>query len=152
MVPRIVVAVDGSTHAERALDIAISWARCSGAQLTLLSVVPFHAVPFGGPQMTPPISDVEIEAHQKMLERLRDYAVKAGITNTTTELRQGLVVDELLDYLVHDPPSLLVVGSRGLSTAKRIILGSVSESLVHQAPCPVLVDRPHDPMRPRPPL
>jgi nucleotide-binding universal stress UspA family protein len=146
---RIVVAVDGSVHAERALDTAIAWARCSGAQLVLVSVVPFHAVPFGGPQMTPPISDFEIDAHREMLKKLQDHAVKSGITNTVTELRQGLVIDELMDFISQDPPSLLVVGSRGLSAAKRVILGSVSESLVHHAPCPVLVDKPHESKRPR---
>jgi nucleotide-binding universal stress UspA family protein len=143
MAQRIVVAVDGSVHAERALDTAIAWARCSGAQLVLVSVVPFHAVPFGGPQVVPPINEVEVEAHRKMLERLAEHAMKSGIPNTVTELLQGMVIDELLEFISQDPPSLLVVGSRGLSAAKRIILGSVSESLVHSAPCPVLVDKPH---------
>jgi len=143
MVQRIVVAVDGSVHAERALETAIAWAKCSGAQLVLISVVPFHAVPFGGPQVTPPINEAEVEAHRSMLARLQELARKEGIANPVTELRQGLVIDELMDYISHDPPDLLVVGSRGLSAAKRLILGSVSESLVHQAPCPVLVDKPH---------
>jgi nucleotide-binding universal stress UspA family protein len=142
MAQRIVVAVDGSVHAERALETAIAWARCSGAQLILISVVPFHAVPFGGPQVTPPINEVEVDAHRTMLARLREHAIQEGILNPISELRQGLVIDELMEYITQDPPDLLVVGSRGLSAAKRLILGSVSESLVHQAPCPVLVDKP----------
>jgi nucleotide-binding universal stress UspA family protein len=146
MVRRVVVAVDGSEHAEQAFGTAVEWAKCSGAQLVLLSVVPFHAVPFGGPQMTPPISDVEIDAHRQLLANLKARANKSGLANVTTELRQGLVVDELLDYIVNDPPDLLVVGSRGLSAAKRLLLGSVSEFLVHHAPCPVLVDKPRGPL------
>ena len=142
MARRVVVAVDGSEHADQAFETALQWAKCAGAQLVLLSVVPFHAVPFGGPQMTPPISDVEIEAYRQLLDRLKSRALKGGLANVTTELRQGLVVDELLDYIVNDPTDLLVVGSRGLSAAKRIILGSVSEFLVHHVPCPVLVDKP----------
>jgi nucleotide-binding universal stress UspA family protein len=144
MARRIVVAVDGSAHAERALETAIEWAKCSGAQLVLLSVVPFHAVPFGGPQLTPPINEADIEAHKAMLERLKAHVLKSGLSKVATELRQGMVVDEIMDYLLENPPDLLVVGSRGLSAAKRIILGSVSESLVHHAPCPVLVDKPRD--------
>lgn len=147
MARRVVVAVDGSANAERAFGTAVDWARCSGAQLVLLSVVPFHAVPFGGPQMTPPISEAEIDAHRAMLERLKGLATAAGLSNVVTELRQGLVVDELLEYVAHNPPDLLVVGSRGLSAAKRVILGSVSESLVHHAPCPVLVDKPRETKR-----
>jgi len=77
-----------------------------------------------------------------MLSRLEGAAKEHGIRDVTTELRQGLVVDELMDFLQKDPPDLLVVGSRGLSASKRLFLGSVSESLVHHAPCPVLVGKP----------
>ncbi|HXQ48156.1 MAG TPA: universal stress protein, partial [Thermoplasmata archaeon] len=53
----------------------------------------------------------------------------------------GVIVDELLALLEQHPIDLLVIGSRGLSTARRLLLGSVSTAMVTHAPCPVLVVR-----------
>ncbi|MCI4348833.1 MAG: universal stress protein [Thermoplasmata archaeon] len=142
----ITVAVDGSPHADRAFAHALGLAKAFGASLTIISVVPFHPAAFGAPQLAPQMvaddDDEEVRACRTMLEKLQARALGEGIGSVVTELREGLVVDELLDYLAHHRPELLVVGSRGLSATKRLFLGSVSESLVHHAPCPVLVDRP----------
>jgi nucleotide-binding universal stress UspA family protein len=50
-------------------------------------------------------------------------------------------VDEILAFLYQHPTDLLVLGSRGLSAARRLLLGSVSTAMVTHAPCPVLVVR-----------
>ena len=142
---RISVAVDGSPASERALDLAIEVAAGLKASLSVISVVPFHPVMYPGPYpgpVPPSVTEGEAKGYRDLLERCRSKAVSAGLSEVRTELRQGLIVDELLDLLRKDPPDLLVCGSRGLSATKRILLGSISEALVHHAPCPVLVDRP----------
>jgi nucleotide-binding universal stress UspA family protein len=142
---RITVAVDGSPGAERALDLALALARGMHAKLSIVAVVPFHPSMYPAPYtglVPPAVSEAEVEGYRSMLERFRAKALAAEIDEVKTELRQGIVVDEILDQLRGDRPDLLVVGSRGLSATKRLLLGSVSEALVHHAPCPVLVDRP----------
>jgi nucleotide-binding universal stress UspA family protein len=144
-VQRITVAVDGSPGSERALDLAVSLAQSTHAKLSIVSVVPFHPpmYPSPYPGLVPPeMSEGELESYRAMLDRARTKAAGAGLEEVRTELRQGIVVDELLDILRKEPPDLLVVGSRGLSASKRLLLGSISEALVHHAHCPVLVDRP----------
>ncbi len=69
-------------------------------------------------------------------------ATKAGVASVTGVTYEGVVADEILSHLERHPTDLLVVGSRGLSMAKRILLGSVSTAVVTHAPCPVLVVRP----------
>lgn len=110
-------------------------------------MVPFHPSMFPGPYpgvLPPAVSDAEVEGYRSMLERLRSKALAGEIDEVKTELRQGIVIEEILDQVRGERPDLLVVGSRGLSATKRLLLGSISEALVHHAPCPVLVDRPAD--------
>ncbi|MCI4360112.1 MAG: universal stress protein, partial [Thermoplasmata archaeon] len=52
---------------------------------------------------------------------------------------EGEVTDALVGYLEHHPQDLVVVGSRGLSRGRRLLLGSVSTELVQRLPAPVLV-------------
>lgn len=142
MYERIVVTVDGSAHGERAFESALEMARIGEGQLVLLSVVPFHLLYAGSPIPTPPITPAAVEAHRALLAGLQDRAKAAGVPRVTTELREGIVVDEILSYLEESPPDLVVVGSRGLSATQRLFLGSVSEAVVHLARCPVLVVKP----------
>ena len=139
---RIVVAIDGSENADRALDMAADLASRYGASLTLLAVVPPLAAPYyGGP--------IPESSSQESLERIYDDVLSSRrarvrsprIPQVETVRREGVVVEELLAYLDREKPDLLVMGSRGLSAGRRLFLGSVSDALVHHAPCPVLVVR-----------
>lgn len=139
----IAVAVDGSAHADLALDAAIDLAKRYSAPLTVIAIAPIAPVyiapsePFA-PGIVPP-------SELPRYTEIRDAAVKkakaAGVPTVSGVAREGVVVDEILDYLEKSPIDLLVVGSRGLSTAKRMFLGSVSSAVVTHAPCPVLVIR-----------
>lgn len=141
---RIAVAVDGSPHAERALDFAINLARRYDGELQVLSVAPLVPVFVSGaePWVPPEIPETEIAHYREVVDKAVARAEKDGLSRVTGVCLEGVIVDELLGHLEANPPDLLVIGSRGLSAAKRLLLGSVSDAIAHHVSCPVLIVRP----------
>jgi nucleotide-binding universal stress UspA family protein len=139
----IAVATDGSEQAGVAVDTAIDLTLRYQGQLTILAVAPIQPVyvaanePFVASNV--PVSD--LPRYQKIVEEAVQRAEKAGLSAVTGICEDGVVADELLAFLEQHPTDLFVIGSRGLSMAKRILLGSVSTAIVTHAPCPVLVVR-----------
>jgi nucleotide-binding universal stress UspA family protein len=142
--PRITVALDGSAHAGAALDVAIDLALRYGSELQVLTVAPLVPVyiPAAEPYMPAAVSETEVKRYRQFVDDAVKRAEAAGVKNVTGIADEGVVVDEILSHLESNPTSLLVVGSRGLTAAKRLLLGSVSTALVNHAPCAVLVVRP----------
>jgi nucleotide-binding universal stress UspA family protein len=132
---RILLATDGSEGADLAARAAIELSNRTASELHVVHV--WHDVP------TPHFhSFVRVrlrqgaqEVLQKQLERIE----QAGGTVAEAHLREGRTVDEILDLGEELEVGLLVVGSRGLGGVGRILLGSVSEGIVHHARRPVLV-------------
>jgi nucleotide-binding universal stress UspA family protein len=141
---RIVVAIDGSPFGAAALDCAIDLARTYGSVLLILSVAPIAPVyvPSAEPYVPTPMPDTEVGRYRAIVDAAVQLAEKEGVANVTGLCEEGVVVDEILAYLQAHPSDLLVVGSRGRSAARRLLLGSVSTAMVTHAPCPVLVVRP----------
>ncbi len=144
---RIAVAVDGSSHAEHALDMAIDLARKYGGELQILSVAPLIPIYISSTEPWVPagIPESEIAHYRKVVDQAVSKAEKAGLSRVTGVCLEGVIVDELLGHLEAHPPDLLVLGSRGLSTARRLLLGSVSDTIAHHVGCPVLIVRPPRP-------
>lgn len=140
----IVVVTDGSESAGDALTIACDLARHHSSELVVLSVAPLPGVYSspGEPFVPPTVPANPVPYYRAIVEAAVEKAQAAGVENVTGVCEEGAVIDEILHHLRQHPPDLLVVGSRGLSTAKRLLLGSVSTALVTHAPCPVLVARP----------
>jgi nucleotide-binding universal stress UspA family protein len=140
---RIAVAIDGSEIGHEALATAIDLAHEYGAALDILSVAPIGPVyaTSNAPYIPPDFPESNLAYYRGVVDAAVAEARTAGVAAVTGLVEEGVVVDEILTVLDQHPPDLLVVGSRGLSTAKRILLGSVSTALVTQAPCPVLVVR-----------
>jgi nucleotide-binding universal stress UspA family protein len=140
---RIAVAVDGSPHASLALDYAIELAHRYQSQLSILAIAaiqPVYALP-NEPFVATAMPTSDLPRYQKIVEDAVARAEKAGVTAVTGLCEDGVVVDEMLAFLEEHPTDLLVIGSRGLSAARRLLLGSVSTAMVTHAPCPVLVVR-----------
>jgi nucleotide-binding universal stress UspA family protein len=141
---RITVAIDGSANGAVALEYAIDLARHYESDLVVLSVAPIVPVYISSTEPFVPASvpPSEIDHYRRIAETAVQRAKKAGVSSVTGVSYEGVVVDEILGHLEQHPADLFVIGSRGLSRAKRILLGSVSTGVVTQAPCPVLVVRP----------
>jgi nucleotide-binding universal stress UspA family protein len=144
----IVVGVDGSAGAARALEWAVAEAGLRKASLHVVhawSVPLIDAIPepwvLGSPQVGP--SDEEVYEHfaataRKVLDEALDQAraLEPGleIIGELTEMRPAPAL-----ISAAEDAELLVVGSRGRGGFKGLLLGSVSAQCVHHAPCPVVI-------------
>jgi nucleotide-binding universal stress UspA family protein len=149
---RITVAVDGSANSDDALVVAIDLAKKYGSELTILTVAPFVPLymPSAGPYIAVTAAQGEATRYQRLIDVAVEQAKGSGVTAVTGVCREGVVVDEILSHLEAHATDLVVVGSRGLSAAKRLLMGSVSTALVAHARCPVLVVRDSLPTKPVP--
>jgi nucleotide-binding universal stress UspA family protein len=140
----IVVGVDGSETAGEALRLAAAESELHGARLRIVVVWQVPAVAFGG-GFVPTIDD---ETHDALRDRARSVADEAAATvaelapavECAAVVLNGQPAEALLGAA--EDADLIVVGSRGLGGFKRLMLGSVSDQVVHHAVCPVLVVHP----------
>jgi nucleotide-binding universal stress UspA family protein len=137
----ILVAVDGSPAAERALDEAIELARAEGARLTLISVAELPRWRFSAfPLAVPFPNEAELVRHAELVVERAEARVPEDVP-VSTVVRRGSVVKEILKRVDVGEHDLVVVGSRGLGPAGALLLGSISRGLVARSPVPVLVAR-----------
>jgi nucleotide-binding universal stress UspA family protein len=146
MFATILVGTDGSDTATTAVRYAIDLARELGARLQVVSAYePVSderprsdtiAVPQDVHWMINPHEDV-----LALLEQTRSEARTVGVENVETFARQGDAADAILDVAEEHRADLIVVGNRGMTGAKRFLLGSVPNKISHHAPCSVLIVR-----------
>jgi len=141
----IVCGVDGSPDSQAAIGVAARLAERLGARLVLAHVVEVALVSYAaiggaggiapGP-MIPALRDEQEEAGARLLKRI---AVAVGLGDAEQRVAVGLPAERLADLADDENAELIVVGSRGRGRFKAAFLGSVSNSLVGVARCPVLV-------------
>src|ERR1700704_3480901 len=141
MFARIVVGTDGSETARRAVQEATQLAKQTGASLDIVSA--FEPVPSSRlreERLQAP-SDIEhaVNPHEDvnaiLAEAERD--VTASGVDVRIFARQGEPADAILDVAEEENADLIVVGNKGMTGAKRFLLGSVPNKVSHHAPCSV---------------
>lgn len=139
---RIVVGVDGSEPAERALDWAIEEARLRGARLLVVSAWHVPAAVYGPSGFVPPVSESIDQTFEEVAAEATEDAAgrgrEAGV-DVETDVREGNPAEILVEAA--ESADLLVVGSRGRGGVAGLLLGSVSAHCAHHASCPVVVVR-----------
>lgn len=147
--PGIIVGIDGSDTAQRALEWAMREAAVRHAPLVVLTVHPEAMGAWG----LRPISYPADQAFQEQAQRAAGEAVEKAVGQLGAESRQvsvtvravsGVPAEELIN--AGRDADLLVVGSRGLGGFARLLMGSVSTQVAHHALCPVVIipaERPH---------
>ena len=138
----ILVLIDFSDCASRALDYAITLGSQVHANIALLHVVqslPTMATGSPPPWLTTHIRLLEDEL-RRHLEAYRQRAVAAGLT-AEIMLAHGVPVQETVHFATTHQIDLIVMGSHGRTGLPHVLLGSVAEKVVRLAPCPVLVVR-----------
>jgi nucleotide-binding universal stress UspA family protein len=130
---KILLAYDGFKHSENALAAVADLAGAPGTEITILSVVPpdARASKSGGHVGLRPHSHEDVaRAHAYLRER--------GI-ESTMQMENGDPASEIARVAEEGGYDLIVAGSRGRSAVGELLLGSVSQSVVRRASCPVLV-------------
>lgn len=141
---KILVPLDGSEHSRKALEASIQLAKKLNSKLTLLTVYSATNVSIPEPELSAKArqsvmtqqnvrdscEEILVEAEQKV----RSETIEVG-----SEVAEGNAVDVIVKKSKEGKFDLIVMGARGLSTLKKIFIGSVSEGVIKKAPCPVLV-------------
>ncbi len=139
---RILLATDGSPHAELAATVAIDLAESTNSRLHVVAVGRTFPAAIYEVYAETAHEDLRREAQEILDEQVRKIE-EAGGTVAIAHLRMGERRDEAIVHLAEEiDAGLIVIGSRGFGGLKRALLGNVADSVVRHAHCPVLVVRP----------
>jgi nucleotide-binding universal stress UspA family protein len=143
MFDRIVVGTDGSETAAEAVKTAVELAKLSKARLEIVSAyepIPQsrlrdegEGIPGDIAQTINPREDVQL-----VLDQAAGEAKKAKV-DVVTHPREGDPADAILDVAEENNADLVMVGNKGMTGARRFLLGSVPNKISHHAPCDVWI-------------
>ncbi len=138
MFSKILVAIDGSESAKKAFITSIYLASISKCSLDVIHVV---SCEFGGDSAASLelVEDLKTKANS-MLEEYKKYALEKDICPKFM-LEIGDPANMIIEIINSKDYDLVVLGTRGMSVFKELILGSVSIKVMHHAKCPVMVVR-----------
>ncbi|MFA4903761.1 MAG: universal stress protein [Desulfobaccales bacterium] len=121
---RILVASDGSPHSEVTWDLALAMAKQAASQLIAVAVAP---------------EEGDIIEAQALVHKLLTAANRAGMPLKGVS-PQGVAPDAgIIHQAIKNEVDLIIMGSHGRTGLKRLLMGSVTERVIGQSPCPVLV-------------
>lgn len=147
MFDKILVPLDGSEHSFKALEVAIQIAKKFDGKITLLHVYSAPVRSISVPETTtlpPPIipAITPMEAARKTGNEILakgEQRVKAENVPLEKIMIEGSTVQAIVKTAVEEKFNLIVMGARGISRIREILLGSVSDGVLRNAPCPVLI-------------
>ena len=153
MFKRIIVPVDGSQTANKALTVALQMARDSGGCLRIIHVIEGSAYTSGAVQTESFPSDMMDSirhAAGQILEEALSLSQPFGIEVDTKlfDTFDGRMADVVSDAATEWQADLIVVGTHGRRGIGRILMGSGADQILRQAPIPVLVIRAQEPVNP----
>jgi nucleotide-binding universal stress UspA family protein len=144
---KIMVGIDGSEESINAADYAIAIAKMYNAELIAINVLTSDiGYAYSSPGVeSPPLTVKEIillaqDEAKKWFDKIKEKADKRGIRfRSETIMAKRSAVSTILDYAEEQNINLIIVGTRGRSGIKKMLLGSIASELVTYAACPVLV-------------
>jgi nucleotide-binding universal stress UspA family protein len=134
---RILVAVDGSPRSEKTIQIAVDLAQRYEATVTVVHVREYERYEGDDVDMGPPIPA------DKLVQDVLDAFERGGV-EANGEIRRvssGDTPEKIVEVAKTSQADLIVMGSRGMTEWRSLLLGGVANKVVHHAACPVLLVR-----------
>jgi len=144
MYKQILVPVDGSENAIKALEKAVELAKLTGARLTILTIYRHHSMleaSFSMVRVEEPgnMDDIMRGAAKEVAEQAKARAIELGADNVRAFVKNWPVARHIITFAEEHDIDLIVIGSRGTGSFENYLLGSVSHKVTGMAKCPVLV-------------
>jgi len=144
---KMLVAIDGSETAAKALDYALNLAEKCGSEVHIVSVVSpiesiiprFTLAPLPSTLYTSFIDEIEKKLKTVLSEALEDAKKKNPKLKIFTRLLRGHPADKIVQTAKEESFDIIVIGNRGQSGIDELFLGSVSNRVADYATCPVLI-------------
>lgn len=145
MYQRVLLAVDGSSTSDAALEEGLRFATDQGARLRLIHVLDLAPINWGteGYGDVTAIQDAIRHTGEQMLARAASRAESAGVKAETALLESygqripTMIIEEALNW----PADLIMIGTHGRRGFDHLLMGSVAEGVIRTAPVPVLLIR-----------
>jgi nucleotide-binding universal stress UspA family protein len=150
MLKKILVPLDGSENASKALDLALDIANNRTEEIVLLSIVHVPNIAYVTPSLGPGETFVptaiigykeELTTNHKNIlsEAVNKVKKNKPDLKISTKLAEGQPADKIVEIAQYEHCTLIVMGHRGLGGVRRLLLGSVSKRVADEAHCPVLI-------------
>ncbi|MEM3601862.1 MAG: universal stress protein [Candidatus Bathyarchaeia archaeon] len=149
---KILVPLDGSEHSFKALNAAVEIAKKFNGDITLIHIYSVGTRSIVFPEQASFATSIPIitpAEYSRIAEVMREAGVRILAEGEERVRAEGVRVEKLLKerHVVHEIVkaageggfNLIVMGARGVSRIKEVILGSVSDGVIRNAPCPVLI-------------
>ncbi len=137
-IKKVLAPVDGSDSSKKALELAIVIAKESHARLTVLEVVeefgPLPGFYGAAPEGVDRVKWLSEQRFEKVHPMLFDENI-----DWDRKVLEGYPADKICEVAENDNYDIIVIGSKGRSAIGRFLLGSISDRVVHHAPCSVCV-------------
>jgi nucleotide-binding universal stress UspA family protein len=140
---KILLAIDGSESSRDAAHYAIELANCNSAELIAITVLHKSLSSYG---LAPAPNDTELDKEKRALKAKEwfekvTHEAESNHINFRTELvdTQLSIESAIVEYAEEEKADLIVMGTRGLSGFKRLLLGSVALGVATYSTCPVLI-------------
>lgn len=134
IIHRIFVAVDGSGTSSNAAEMAIELSEKFGADLIALHIVPPDL------RFNKEIFDLAKQNGQKIVDEVKQGASAKGLGIQTEVISDVISITKVIvEYAEKNDVNLIVLGTRGISGIKKLLLGSTSSGVVTYSHCPVMV-------------
>ena len=142
MYKRILIPLDGSELAKKALDHIEPFAKIFDAEIILFQVVPFMPI-YGSPELVTPliVDEKQKESAEKYLANLSEELRKRGFKVTTMVRTGHQVAVEVIDFAKESGADLIAMCTHGRSGITRWVLGSVAHKVLIRAETPILLIR-----------
>jgi len=134
---RILIAVDGSPKSEKTITIGLDLAERYGSSVTIVHVREYERYEGSDVDLGPPIPAEELV--DQVVARFRQRGIDAA--GEIRRVSSGETPQQIVEAAEAADAELVILGSRGMSELKSLVLGGVANKVVHLTHCPVLLIR-----------